>query len=66
VSGRRSTALGRGSTGPDLSDPPTGQSASQSGSQTGRQSVDLSGVGSTALGAAQPVFCEVFGQMTSF
>jgi hypothetical protein len=55
-----------GSTGPVLSDQPAGQSASQSGSQTGRQSADLSGGGSTALGAAQPIFCGVSGQTASF
>ena len=54
-----STALGGGSTGPDLSDPPAGQCASQSGSQTGRQSVDLSGGGSTG-------FQRGFGQTASF
>jgi hypothetical protein len=57
---------GDGSTGPDLSDPPAGQSAGQSSSQTGRQSADLSGGGSTTLGAAQPVFREVSGQTASF
>jgi hypothetical protein len=62
LSGGGSTALGGSSTGPVLSDP----SAGQSGSQTGRQSVDLSGGGSTALGVAQPVFCEVSGQTASF
>jgi hypothetical protein len=62
VSGGGSTALGGGSTGPDLSVPPAGQSASQ----TGKQSADLSGGGSTALGAVQPVFGVVFGQTASF
>jgi hypothetical protein len=57
---------GGGSTGPGLSDPPAGQSASQSASQTGRQSADLSGGGSTALGAVQLVFNGVFGQTASF
>jgi hypothetical protein len=57
---------GGGSTSPDLSDPPTGQSASQSRSQTGRQYADLSRGGSTALGAVQPVFCVVSGQTASF
>ena len=50
--GGGSTALGGGSTGPDLSDPPVGQS----GSQTGRQSADLSGGGSTALGGGSTGF----------
>ena len=51
---------GGGSTGPDLSDPPAGQSASQSGSQTGRQSVELSGGGSTAPGGGSTGFQRVF------
>jgi hypothetical protein len=60
VSGGDSIALGGGSTGPDLSDPPAGQSASQSGSQTSRQSADLSGGGSTALGGGSTSFLRGF------
>jgi hypothetical protein len=66
VSGGGSTALGGGSTGPDLSVPPAGQSASQSGCQTDKQSADLSGGGSTALGGGSTGFRRGFGQTASF
>jgi hypothetical protein len=56
LSGGGSTTLGGGSIGPVMPDQPAGQSASQSGSQIGKQSADLSGGGSTALGGGSTGF----------